>query len=178
VGEVELSLKEAKIAIEKNQSGTVHGGGLRILRAMAVEDKVGIGQIMEYVNYLIKFATLAQSFGWESLLQYDHEYRKGQSQMAFTWGAESAYLMQLQLKANAGPRTSIQDNNRGRTNVFKSKYDPNSGKVICFRYNARQGCTLRGCKFAHVCTTCFQYHPAHNNHAKSMQIAPIASATH
>ena len=188
MGEVELSLKEAKIAIDKINLPQYMEASLRILRSMAVEDKAGLGQILEYVNYLIKFATLAQTFRWESLLRYDHAYRKGQSQMAFSWGADSAYLMQLHLKSDTTPvmtsnrsvpvgRSSMNEN-RGRSNISKSKYDPHSGRVICFRYNGKQGCTLRGCKFAHVCTTCFRDHPDHSNHAKPAQTSPATVANY
>ena len=180
VGQVELSLKESKSPLEKVNISKYMEGSLRILRAMAIEDKADLGHVLEYVNYLIKFATLAQSFQWQSLLKYDLAYRKGQSEMSFTWGADSAYLMQLHLKAlghYGGNATQVSDRHKGtyrghitpkdRMVGLKTKYDPHSGKVVCHKFNGRQGCDLRGCKFAHVCATCFKNHPDFGNHVKS-----------
>ena len=116
VGQVELSLKESKTPLEKVNISQYMEGSLRILRAMAIEDKADLGHVLEYVNYLIKFATLAQSFQWQSLLKYDLAYRKGQSEMSFTWGADTAYLMQLHLKAlgyYGGNATQVSDRHKG-----------------------------------------------------------------
>ena len=81
VGHVELSLKESKTPLEKVNISQYMEGSLRIWRAMAIEDKADLGHIFEYVTYLIKFATLARSFQWQSLLKYDLAYRKGESEM-------------------------------------------------------------------------------------------------
>ena len=47
------------------------------------------------------------------------------------------------------------------------------GKPICFRYNAPNGCKNGAkCHFAHVCSLCFQNHPASKCPNKKKEDAP------
>ena len=137
-----------------------------ILRAMILEDKEDMTTVLEYVSYLTKITRLAQAFRWESLVRYDTEYRKSQVEVGFRWGADSPYLFQLYLqphqsdfskKTNKPHQT--QRNNQPAQARYANKYDPSSGKIICRKYNSAGGCDLRGCKFRHVCTTCYADHP-------------------
>ena len=73
---------------------------LRILRLMITEDKVDLTCVLQHVGYLIKVATLAQNFKWDQVLKYDQEYRKSQAELAFPWGADNSFLMQVYLKSS------------------------------------------------------------------------------
>ena len=50
---------------------------------MALQDKCSVGEVLEYVNYLVK-----------SVIKYDQEYRKAMQ----TVGVDNTYLMQLFLR--------------------------------------------------------------------------------
>lgn len=174
VNGVELTLKDSKGPLESIKMSQYMEASLRILRAMVVEDKAGLAQVMDYIGYLTKFATLAQTFKWDSLLRYDYAYRKAQSDMGFKWGADSPYLMQLHLMGHQamapGPDKGV---NRGKQNSAprrkpsdRNKYDPNTGTVICQKFNTTNGCDFRNCKYVHVCTTCYKSH-SQPQHGKS-----------
>lgn len=171
----ELVIKESKGPLDNVTIAQYMEGSLRILRACAIEDKVDINGIMQQVGYLIKFAQFAQTFRWKSLLNYDYEYRRAQSEAGFPWGSDSPYLMQLHLVPTSVNVEQPSHNKRQGLpgsrpqGVQKNRYDPKSGNVICHKYNGKQGCNLRGCKFAHVCLTCFGNHPGcqHSDSSKA-----------
>ena len=81
---------------------------------MVAEDNVQFPEVMTYVGYLVKIATLAQSFKWEQVI-------KSQAELGFTWGADNSYLMQVYLKShvqdtmhgNVGNPQSTKPSNRG-----------------------------------------------------------------
>lgn len=162
--EVPLQLKESKIPLEKVQLSQYMEASLKILKAMIDEDQINMSTVQNYLGYVIKIATFSQSFRWESVLRYDHEYRKGQAESGFPWGSDSPYLMQLHLQSNAPSHHNYsRDNARGKTQgrpvaTHKNKFDPACGKPICRKYNYPSGCDLRQCKFSHVCQTCYGTH--------------------
>ncbi len=121
---------------------------LRILQVMVSEDNASMSDVMDYIGYITKIATLAQSFGWESVLRYDYEYRKAQARLRFPWGADSAYLMQLHLVTSVNMPTvdtAVKPRMTGIPPRSRNKLDPNSGTIICQRFNGRQGCQFKGC---------------------------------
>ena len=134
---------------------------LRVLRAMVTEEQIDVSEILDYIAYLTKIATFAQAFRWESVLRYDTEYRKRQADMGYKWGADSPYLMQLYLQASVGQfNDKLRPSAPRRTaNRWDNKHDPSTGSTICFKFNSQKGCQLKGCRFAHVCISCFQAHP-------------------
>ena len=163
IGSQEFLLKDTKIPWERLNVAQYMEGGLRILREMALQDKCSVGELLEYVNYLVKISTLGQCFQWQSVLKYDQEYRKAQAASGFKWGADNTYLMQLFLKCEQDskskqPQAKKPQNPKGK----KAKFDPESGKQICLKWNSVGGCSFHNCKFAHKCLTCFSVsHPQH-----------------
>lgn len=153
-----LNLNSKKPTLDRITQMQYMEASLKILRLMALEDNVPRQVIMEYIGYIIKISTLSQSFVWQSVLQYDHQYRKQQSELQFPWGADNSYMLQLHLvkrdTAKSSPTVPQGSRNRQR-----------QGEVpICLRWNSRQGCTLLQCKFSHVCSACFsQTHPFHQH---------------
>lgn len=167
IGDIQMSLKQAKPPLEKVRLSQYMEASLLILRAMALEDGLGVTQILQYVGYLTKIATFAQTYRWDSVLQYDFQYRKSQAELGFPWGADNAYLMQMYLKPHADKtsgsgQTQGSQASRAKPPV-KTSFDPASGKPICQRFNGRLGCSFMRCNFSHVCMAC--YKPGHSEYS-------------
>ena len=167
LGDVELSLPESKPRLESISPLQYMEASLKILRDMVIADGIPVTVIMEYVGYLIKIANMGQRFHWRSVIKYDTEYRKAQASANFKWGADNAYMMQLFLREHVKP-PQRQDGFQHR-----NKIDPNSGRVICGRFNGKQGCLLSQCKFAHVCLTCLE--PSHGDYIHKQNTAKFSS---
>lgn len=169
VNGVALSLKDTKGPLESIKMSQYMEASLHILRAMVMEDRAGLAEVMDYIGYLTKFATLAQTFKWDSLLRYDYAYRKAQADMGFRWGADSPYLMQVHLighqaaapgqDTNKGGARGRQAASAGRRLNDRNRFDPNTGTLICQKYNTVNGCDYRNCKYMHVCSVCYKNHP-------------------
>ena len=168
IGSREFMLKDSKIPLELIDVSQYMEGSLRILRDFALQDNYCKEQMIEYINYVIKVATLAQCFEWKSVLKYDQAYRRAQAETGFTWGADNSYFMQLYLKPEScktlppAPYTQRQNrrpNGTGppplRQSRTKNKYDPGSGKPICIKWNGANGCNFPDCKYAHICMECY-----------------------
>ena len=56
----------------------------------------------------------------------------------------------------------------------QTKYDPSSGRPIYGKFNTAHGCTMRNCKFAHVCCSCFK---PHSDHTHKSQRTPSSMPT-
>jgi hypothetical protein len=186
MGDFELSLSDGKVSLnnKKVELGRVTQSqymeaSLKILREMVYKDKISVSQIMDYVGYLTKIATLAQTFQWTSVLLYDREYRKEQSDKGFSWGADNSYLMQLLLRPMGQMNTGVQNNvNRSQsTGKQRSTFEPSTGRPICEKWNSRWGCTLKNCRYAHVCHSC--YSPSHTDMTHSTSThKPTAGGNH
>ena len=161
IGSHEFCLKDTRPALDGINVAQYMEASLKILREMTLKDKLSVQGMLDYVNYVIKIATMSQSFQWQSVLKYDLEYRKAQAELNFRWGADNAYLMQVLLKTDA-PKTMKENQNTKPASVPKvaDKFDPRSGKPICRNWNKIGGCSLRNCNYAHICAICF--HPSHN----------------
>lgn len=166
IGTFEFVLNDKRPAYSSVNVSQYMEASMRILREMAVKDNINKTEILDYVNYIVKIATLSQSFSWDSVLKYDLEYRKAQSELGFRWSADNSYLMQLLLKPNnplsgrnsgSGTHSQKKVNNGGQAK--QETFDPKSGRPICRIWNQGHGCTMRFCKYAHVCILC--YNPSH-----------------
>ncbi len=121
------------------------------MREMAIKDGDSREKILEYAGYLIKIANMGQRFMWRSVLKYDAEYRKSQASSNFPWGADSSYMMQIFLREEQNKSGA----HRYEGSNPQTKYDPISRKPVCNRYNSSQGCTMKNCRYAHMCRVCF-----------------------
>ena len=83
VGDIELSVADRKIPLDKVSQPQFMEGSLRILPEMVQEDNSPIEDVINYVGYLIKVSCIAQSFTWSSVLNFDAEYRRNQSSMGY-----------------------------------------------------------------------------------------------
>lgn len=147
-----------------------------------------LSQVLDYTNYMIKVATLAQTFQWRNVLAYDAIYREQQSVLGFRWGQDSSFLMQSQLRnlaldstyaAPRNPHFPERANNAGYRGKGSDAdvHDPKSGKIICQRWNGRAGCQLHQCRYSHVCRSCYGSHPE-VQHKQASASGPAASSTH
>ena len=183
IGDTELSLNDKKLALEKITPLQYMEGSLKILCEMIANDRVNTETILDHIGFLTKMACMGQTFSWPSLMKYDAEYRKTQAYQGFPWGADSPFLMQLLLKQHDRDtlvtHTAPSRRNTGFTNQQHSqhRYDPKSGRVICGKFNGRNGCTLPHCRYAHVCGSC--YDPAHGefSHRHAHQKQPQQNNT-
>lgn len=151
LGDVELTLPDSKPKVDNISPLQYMEASLRIMREMAIKDGDSREKILEYAGYLIKIANMGQRFMWRSVLKYDAEYRKSQASSNFPWGADSSYMMQIFLR---------EEQNKSGTHRYEgsnpqTKYDPISRKPVCNRYNSSQGCTMKNCRYAHMCRVCF-----------------------
>ena len=159
VGDIELTLPTQRPKLESITPLQYMEGSLRVMREMAKEGR-SLTELLQYAGYLIKIANMGQRFQWRSVLQYDTEYRKAQADAGFDFGADSSYLMQVVLRDGLTPKPhpAAKDSVHPQT-----KYDPSSGRPTCGKFNTAQGCTMRNCKFAHVCRSCFKPHSDHTH---------------
>ena len=149
VGNIELALPTQQPKLESITPLQYMEGSLRVL----AKECRSLTELLQYAEYLIKIVNMGQRFQWRSVPQYHTEYRKAQADAGFDFGAGSSYLMQVFLHdgLTPEPHSAAKDSVHPQT-----KYDPSSGRPICGKFNTAQGCTMRNCKFAHVCRSCFQ----------------------
>ena len=57
-----------------------------------------------YWGYTCKILEYNARFEWQSVLEFDHEYRKNQARFNFPWGTEIPHLSSVQLKDKRGGR--------------------------------------------------------------------------
>ena len=131
-------------------------GSLAILRDMIVHENMALPRDLDHVNYLIQIARFSQTSPWQSVCRYDAIYRREQSNLGFHWGTCSPAMMQTQLH---GLRDRPQP-----TSSKQQPRDPNTGRIICQRWNGVHGCHLLVCRFAHVCKTCYSSGHPHCQH--------------
>ena len=187
IGHTELSLSDKKLPLEKVTPLQYMEGSLKILCEMVTQDKIDTSEILEHVGYLAKIACMGQMFAWSSVTKYDAEYRKSQAAQGFQWGADSPFLMQLLLKHRDVQGASSSGMPRGYTRNHqqrRQRHDPTSGRIICEKFNGKNGCTLARCRFVHVGGSCYMSaHGEFSHHAhritaprESTQPAPVAAA--
>ena len=79
-----------------------------------------------------------QRYEIASVMVYDREYRRLQSQLNFRWGTEINHLQIMWLKEQA-PRNYVNKHSDARQSSGKDKSVPltTDGKVICKKYNCK-----------------------------------------
>ena len=172
LGDMEFCLSNAKPKLDNVTPLQYMEASLRIVRESALREGADLNQVLQQLSYIIKMAIFGQRFQWKSALKYDSEFRKLQASLQFPWNADSSYLMQAFLQPSVGhsPQTH-QPKPSHFTARQSNRYDPNSGKVICEKFNDRLGCNLHNCSYAHVCRSC--YNPSHNDFSHKRFTTPL-----
>ena len=161
VGPFQIKVKDGKIPLNRLSQSQYMEGAMKILLEMMNKDKCSMSVVINYVNYVVKVSTFAQAFEWPSVVQFDHEYRKLQTEQGFPWGQDNPYLMQLLLRSRQSSDKFGQPQRTTSQTTGRGKYDPHTARPICERFNGKHGCSLRVCKYSHVCISCFS--PTHGD---------------
>lgn len=143
-----------------------------ILYKLVGESKLNACNILDYLSYTTKICQLVQRYSLVSVLLYDREYRRLQSEHNFRWGTDIPHLQSVHLQ----PRIARQIST-GKGSSVQSIRPTNTqapltldGKIICKLFNTKSGCHFKECKYVHQCsvTNCHQQHPAmSHNHSKN-----------
>ena len=146
-----------RLMVDKLSPQQYMEASLSVLREMVVNDNLPTGRAVDHLNYLIQIARFAQKSPWQSVLRYDQQYRRQQSELGFRWGTGSPILMQSQLTANTrAPPPSSQSR--------KPQLRDSAGRVICLMWNSVNGCNYHKCKYAHVCRECNSHDHTYQQH--------------
>ena len=125
---------------------------LAILYKM-VGENVLVGQSMlDYLSYTTKVYQLVQRFSLMSVLLYDREYRKLQSQMGFRWGTDVPHLHTVWLQSRERPHVQggLTKKQAGQTPIDARK-DKSKASDVCRNFNSPKGCSYPNCAYKHEC---------------------------
>ena len=106
-------------------------------------------ETLDYLEYVMDFGDYAQVNEIESVMLYDHEYRKKQSRKRSKWGSDDIHLANFYLQRKNMFQRSRQNPNR------PPRLLDSSGVEICRNYNG-SGCFRPSCNFSHACMICKQ----------------------
>ena len=120
----------------------------------------------QYWGYICKILELNSRFEWQSVLEFDKEYRGHQARFNFAWGTEIPHLSSVQLRDK---KLSFQNN------ASKNKKSTQSGNGAnkkgsyqkCRDFN-RDKCVHNPCIYKHICSVdgCGKNHPAFKHDAE------------
>jgi len=54
--------------------------------------------VQKYLAYTVKIFRLGESFMWETVLEYERQYRELQTSLKFEWGMDCPHLHQVALR--------------------------------------------------------------------------------
>ena len=134
----------------------------RILDTLILDGN-SLNAVPDYLAYTQKVNRMAERFEWETILLFDREYRQLQSTVGMRWGVDVRHLSDIHLRekvqglSQGQARRDRQNRNSGKPR--NNAVDPNSGKELCLNFNRGQ-CLYQNCKYAHVCSQCFEGHAA------------------
>ena len=107
--------------------------------------------ILAYLQSNIDLGDYAQVNELSSIMVYDHEYRRKQSQTGQKLGQDDVHLANFYLVRK-------QDQYRPRPSNRPPRLVDQSGVEVCRNYNGN-GCYRTHCVYAHVCAICKKGHP-------------------
>ena len=153
------------------------------LGAIRIQDElVRLGKLCsdiekrQYWGYTCKVLELNTRFEWQSVLEYDKEYRKNQARFDFPWGTEIPHLTSVQLKDKRNNfQNNFKKNKQGSqptnsSSGFNNKKGGSGQQLTCRDFN-RDKCTRVSCKYQHTCSVsdCGKNHPAsqHDSNSKN-----------
>lgn len=119
---------------------------MRLLNGLLLSGELSRDHIEYYLAYTATINDFYAKFEWNSILNFDFQYREQQAQHGFPWGQINP-MMELQLLIPRAPRS---DN---RAMPFKGKpMQPNRTQTECKQWIANNGYCRFGasCKFKHI----------------------------
>ena len=147
------------------------------LGAIRIQDElVRLGRLpteidrRHYWGYICKVLELNSRYEWQSILEFDKEYRSHQARFEFAWGTEITHLCSVQLRDK---RINTQNNfKKGKQSTQPNNGNKKGGLIHkpCRDFN-RDRCVHNPCRFLHVCSVdnCGKSHPAskHDDNPKN-----------
>ena len=116
------------------------GANCRLMAFLLRTGELSINMIEYYLAYTTQIYDFVSKYEWNSILQFDYQYRERQAEHGFTRGSLTAN-MELQLLQQRIPRSSDGGSNTG--NVYKSHKDRSENlrrpSQPCRLYKARNG---------------------------------------
>ena len=121
----------------------------------------------QYWGYICKILELNSRFEWQSVLEFDKEYRGHQARFNFAWGTEIPHLSSVQLRDK---KLSFQNNaNKNKKSTQSGNGGNKKGSFQKCRDFNRDKCTHNPCIYKHICSVdgCGKNHPAFKHDAES-----------
>ena len=119
--------------------------------------------LSDYLVYTVKVGELATRYTWASVLLYDDDYRRMQSELSFRWGSDAPHLSTVILKE----RDSSKLPGKQPFSKVPASTDSSSEKLKfrhCGHFNTGKECPYgQDCKFPHVCSICGRNHSRANH---------------
>ncbi len=148
---------------------------MRIAFELVRSGQLQLSGLFEYIAYTIKVSELAQTYLWQSVLQYDRAYRQLQVEHGFKWGSDTPHLATVHLKPRSAASGSLTASNRRPDRPSRTAQTPTQTQQsqVCRLYQRNQCPFGDSCKYVHACSApaCHGLHPlAH--HGKNANSAP------
>lgn len=135
----------------------------RIMHKLMLDGILNGDGVQKYLAYTVKICQLGERFMWETVLQYDRQYRELQATLKFEWGVDCPHLHQVALREKPVSKFTPDSIKKSRSNPRQKIVDRNSGKEVCIQYNTHNCPRGESCQYAHLCTICFKNHPKRNH---------------
>lgn len=124
----------------------------RLLAYLLRSGELSLDKVEYYLAYTTQIYDFASKYEWDSILDFDYNYRERQAEYGFAWGALTAN-MELQLLQPRVPRSLVP---QSRTAPQKGRGQSGQGRAVdmpeCKMFKARNGNCPFGekCKYRHV----------------------------
>ena len=154
-GNSQLILRSAKPKLSPESVSLAQwiGANARIMMKLLATGKLSShDDVMTYLQYVADFGDYAQTCELDSLMLYDHEYRKKQAAGGRKWGEDDIHLCTFYLRRKSRPDRRHSRLDR-KQNFKPPRLLDNSGHEICRSFNA-SGCFRSECIYSHVCAIC------------------------
>jgi hypothetical protein len=160
----------AKVKLDQISQTQWSIANIAILHKLIEDGSISnMDQVLDYQSFTVRILQLTQRFTLHSVLVYDREYRKLQSECGFRWGTDVGHHLQSVTLVPKGSqymnnRNSFQDQKgkSGQRRYQQKGPTSSNGQPICLKFNSQAGCMYRDCKFRHACSMngCYENHSA------------------
>ena len=121
----------------------------RLLFAMMSDGAIKSEEVPYYLAYTTTIFEFASRYHWNSVLDYDYQYRERQAQHGFAWGSLNPNSeLQLLRKTNT-PKQGFHYNYK--KNMHQQGYKPGTSTEFCRQWLARGDCRYGSlCRYRHA----------------------------
>ena len=96
---------------------------MRILNHLLSVNSIERGDVEYYLAYTTRIFEFAETYDWNSVLNYDYHYRELQAEHGYKWGTYSPH-MELQMLIPKRPKSTLPvqfQSNKEDCRIFKAK---------------------------------------------------------